>query len=119
MPRLPSKHYQIVIRPGHRINLSNIGLATLLEAIKNTAKVDLAQAEEEDQIRIHPIKNTLRVSTPDRSRAEAYHSLEGLRSQRYNITFQWPPAYQRQTSPSMEYFARPTRTKQNTIFKHN
>ncbi|KAH8040274.1 hypothetical protein HPB51_009822 [Rhipicephalus microplus] len=56
MPRLPSKHYKIVIRPRHPTNLSNIGLATLMEAIENTAKVDPARAEEEDQIRIHPLK---------------------------------------------------------------
>ncbi|KAH7958064.1 hypothetical protein MRX96_041257 [Rhipicephalus microplus] len=37
MPRLPSEHYKIVIRPRHPINLSNIGLATLLEAIENSA----------------------------------------------------------------------------------
>ncbi|KAH7939321.1 hypothetical protein HPB52_010882 [Rhipicephalus sanguineus] len=86
MPRLPSEHYKIVIRPRHPINLSNIGLATLLEAIQNSAKVDPARAEEEDQIRIHPIKNTLTVSTPDRIRAEAYRSLEVLRSQRYNMS---------------------------------
>ncbi|KAH7947003.1 hypothetical protein HPB52_007109 [Rhipicephalus sanguineus] len=85
MPRLPSEHYKIVIRPRHPINLSNIGLATLLEAIQNSAKVEPARAEEEDQIRIHPIKNTLTVSTPDRIRAEAYRSLEVLRSQRYNM----------------------------------
>ncbi|KAH8036491.1 hypothetical protein HPB51_000687 [Rhipicephalus microplus] len=85
MPRLPSEHYKIVIRPRHPINLSNIGLATLLEAIQNTAKVDPAQAEEEDKIGIHPIKNTLTVSTPHRIRAEAYRSLEVLRSQRYNM----------------------------------
>ncbi|KAL3248298.1 hypothetical protein MRX96_056560 [Rhipicephalus microplus] len=57
---------------GHPINLSNIGLAALLEAIQNAAKVDPARAEEENQIRIHPNKNTLTVSTPDRIRAEAY-----------------------------------------------
>ncbi|KAH8023813.1 hypothetical protein HPB51_018032 [Rhipicephalus microplus] len=79
MPRLPSEHYKIVVRPRHTMNLSNIGLATLTEAIQNTAKVDPAQAEEEDQIRIHPIKNTLTVSTPDRIWAEAYRSLEVLR----------------------------------------
>ncbi|KAL3214909.1 hypothetical protein MRX96_007000 [Rhipicephalus microplus] len=33
MPRLPSEHYKIVIRPRHPINLSNIGFATLMEAI--------------------------------------------------------------------------------------
>ncbi|KAL3242581.1 hypothetical protein MRX96_021026 [Rhipicephalus microplus] len=85
MPRLPSEHCKIVVRPRHPINLSNIGLTTLIEAIQNTVKVDLAQAEEEDQIRIHPIKNTLTVSTPDRIRAEVYRSLEVLRSQRYNM----------------------------------
>ncbi|KAH8029436.1 hypothetical protein HPB51_000430 [Rhipicephalus microplus] len=84
MPRLPSEHYQIVIRPRHPLNLSNTVLATPLEAIQNTAKVDPARAEE-DQIRIHPIKNTLTVSTPDRIRAKAYRSLEVLRSQRYNM----------------------------------
>ncbi|KAL3228778.1 hypothetical protein MRX96_048562, partial [Rhipicephalus microplus] len=84
MPRLPSEHYKIVIRPRHPINLSNIGLATLLEAIQNTAKVDPARAEE-NQIRIHPIKNTLTVSTPDRIRAEAHRSLEVLKSQRYSM----------------------------------
>ncbi|KAL3243046.1 hypothetical protein MRX96_020722 [Rhipicephalus microplus] len=85
MPRLPSEHYKIVIRPRHPINLSNIGLATLLEAIQNTAKVDPAQAEEEDKIEIRPIRNTLTVSTPHRIRAEAYRSLEVLRSQKYNM----------------------------------
>ncbi|KAL3196996.1 hypothetical protein MRX96_045032 [Rhipicephalus microplus] len=85
MPRLPSEHYKIVIRPRHSINLSIIRLATLMEAIQNTAKVDPARAEEEDQIRSHPIKSTLTVSTPDRIRAEAYSSLEVLRSQRYNL----------------------------------
>ncbi|KAL3198799.1 hypothetical protein MRX96_044269 [Rhipicephalus microplus] len=84
MPRLPSEHYKIVVRPRHPINLSNIGLATPIEAIQNTAKVDPAQVEKEDQIIIHPIKNTLTVSTPDRIRAESYRSLEVLRSQRYN-----------------------------------
>ncbi|KAL3181492.1 hypothetical protein MRX96_036846 [Rhipicephalus microplus] len=84
MPRLPSEHYKTVVRPRHPINLSNIGLASLMEAIKNTANVDPARAEE-DQIRIHPIKNTLTVSTPDRIRAEAYRSLDVLRSQRYNM----------------------------------
>ncbi|KAL3204661.1 hypothetical protein MRX96_011648 [Rhipicephalus microplus] len=87
MPRLPSEHYKIVIRPRHPINLSNIGLATLVEAIQNTAKVDPARAEEEDPIRIHPIKNTLTISAPGRIRAEAYHSLEVLKSQRYNMNF--------------------------------
>ncbi|KAL1454722.1 hypothetical protein MTO96_027776 [Rhipicephalus appendiculatus] len=85
IPRLPSEHYKIVMRPRHPINLSNVGLATLLEAIQTTAKVDPARAEEEDQVRIHPIKITLTVSTPDRSRADAYCSLEVLRSQRYNM----------------------------------
>ncbi|KAH7958972.1 hypothetical protein HPB49_007047 [Dermacentor silvarum] len=55
MPRLPSEHYKVVIRPRHPINLANIGLAVILEAIQNTAKVDPARAEE-DKIRIHPIK---------------------------------------------------------------
>ncbi|XP_037561022.1 uncharacterized protein LOC119440156 [Dermacentor silvarum] len=85
MPRLPSEHYKIVIRPRHPINLANIGLAAILEAIQSTAKVDPARAEEEDQIRIHPIKNTITVSTPDRTRAEAYRSLEVLKSLRYNM----------------------------------
>ncbi|KAH8022383.1 hypothetical protein MRX96_007225 [Rhipicephalus microplus] len=85
MPRLPSEHHKIIIRPRHPINMSNIGLAILLEAFENTAKVDPALAEAEDQIRIHPIKNTLAVSTPDRIRAEAYRSLEVLRSQKYNM----------------------------------
>ncbi|KAH8036553.1 hypothetical protein HPB51_001372 [Rhipicephalus microplus] len=85
MLRLPSDYYKIVIRPRQPINLSNSGLTTLMEAIRNTAKVDPARAEEEDQIRIHPVKNTLTVSTPERIRAEAYRSLEVLRSQRYNI----------------------------------
>ncbi|KAH7950238.1 hypothetical protein HPB49_021422 [Dermacentor silvarum] len=67
------------------INLANIGLAAILEAIQSTAKVDPARAEEEDQIRIHPIKNTITASTPDRTRAEAYRSLEVLKSLRYNM----------------------------------
>ncbi|KAL3202416.1 hypothetical protein MRX96_042514 [Rhipicephalus microplus] len=50
MPRLPSEHYKIVIRPRHPINLSNIGLATLIEAIQNTANADPARTEEEDQM---------------------------------------------------------------------
>ncbi|KAH7972811.1 hypothetical protein HPB52_017466 [Rhipicephalus sanguineus] len=37
MPRLSSEHYKIVIRPRHPINLSNNGLATLLDAIQSTA----------------------------------------------------------------------------------
>ncbi|KAL3226738.1 hypothetical protein MRX96_048917 [Rhipicephalus microplus] len=85
MPRLPSEHYKIVIRPRHPINLSKIGLATLLEAIQNTAEVYPTRAAEEDQIRIHPIKNTPKVSAPDRIRAEAYRSLEVLRSKRNNM----------------------------------
>ncbi|KAL3254753.1 hypothetical protein MRX96_017501 [Rhipicephalus microplus] len=82
MLRLPREHFIIVIRPRHPINLSNIGLATLVKAIQNSTNVDPAQAEEEDQIRIYPLKNAITVSTPDRIRAEAYRSLEGLTSQR-------------------------------------
>lgn len=67
MPRLPSEHYKIVIRPRHPINLSNIGLATLMKAIQNTAKVGPARAEEEDQMRIHPIKILLKSVHPTES----------------------------------------------------
>ncbi|KAH8025063.1 hypothetical protein HPB51_002959 [Rhipicephalus microplus] len=82
MLRLPNEHYKIVIRPRHPINLSNIGLATLMEAIQNSTKVDPDRAEGEDQIRNNIFKNTCTVSTPDRFRADAYRSLEVLRSQR-------------------------------------
>ncbi|KAH7965369.1 hypothetical protein HPB49_006577 [Dermacentor silvarum] len=72
MPRLPGEHYNIVIRPRHPINLANIGLAAILEAIQNTAKVDPARAEDEDQIRIHPIKNTITVTPDDSIRGVVY-----------------------------------------------
>ncbi|KAL1470438.1 hypothetical protein MTO96_040435 [Rhipicephalus appendiculatus] len=123
MPRLPREHYKIVIRPRHPINLSNVGLATLLEAIQTTAKVDPARADEEDQVRIHPIKNTLTVSTPDRSRADAYRLLEVLRSQRYNMTTYVPApddsicgvVYKAYTDESDEYLQAELMKKNSDI----
>lgn len=54
MPRLPKEDYKIVLRPKCPVNLTNIGLVALLEAIYTTTKVDQAQAEQADQVRVHP-----------------------------------------------------------------
>lgn len=74
-----------MLRPKCPVNLTNIGLVALLEAIYTTTKVDQAQAEQADQVRVHPIKNTITISTPDKARANAYRALELLRSEEYSI----------------------------------
>ncbi|KAH6945287.1 hypothetical protein HPB50_007749 [Hyalomma asiaticum] len=85
MPRLPDEDYKIVLRPKCPVNLTNIGLVALLEAIYTTTKVDQAQAEQADQVRVHPIKNTITISTPDKARANAYRALGLLRSEEYSV----------------------------------
>ncbi|KAH7958764.1 hypothetical protein HPB49_004717 [Dermacentor silvarum] len=85
MPRLPEEDYKIVLRPKCAVNLTNIGLIALLEAIYATSKINQAQAEQADQVRVHPIKNTITISTPDRTRADAYRTLESLRCEEHNI----------------------------------
>ncbi|KAH6943530.1 hypothetical protein HPB50_023168 [Hyalomma asiaticum] len=85
MPRLPEEHYKILLRPKCLVNLTNIGLVALLEAIYTTSKVDQAQAEQVEQVRVHPIKNTITISTPDKARANAYRALGLLRSEEYSI----------------------------------
>ncbi|XP_049515005.1 protein 5NUC-like [Dermacentor silvarum] len=49
MPRLPEEDYKIVLRPKCAVNLTNIGLIALLEAIYATSKINQAQAEQADQ----------------------------------------------------------------------
>ncbi|KAH7942044.1 hypothetical protein HPB49_020003 [Dermacentor silvarum] len=85
MPRLPEEDYKIVLRPKCAVNLTNIGLIALLEAIYATSKINQAQAEQADQVRVHQIKNTITISTPDRTRADAYRTLESLRCEEHNI----------------------------------
>ncbi|KAH7936925.1 hypothetical protein HPB49_006435 [Dermacentor silvarum] len=85
MPRLPEEDYKIVLRPKCAVNLTNIGLIALLEAIYATSKINQAQAEQADQVRVHPIKNTITISTPDRTQADAYRTLESLRCEEHNI----------------------------------
>ncbi|KAH7948837.1 hypothetical protein HPB49_002701 [Dermacentor silvarum] len=85
MPRLPEDDYKIVLRPKCAVDLANIGLVTLLDAIHSTSKIDVEQAEQADQVRVHPIKNTITISTPDRQRADAYRTITELRNEKYNI----------------------------------
>ncbi|KAH7956419.1 hypothetical protein HPB52_009258 [Rhipicephalus sanguineus] len=85
MPRLPEEDYKIVLRPKCAVDLTNIGLAALLESIHSTITIDVMQAEQADQVRVHPIKNTITISTPDRARADAYRTIGQLRSEKYNI----------------------------------
>ncbi|KAH7960596.1 hypothetical protein HPB49_021469 [Dermacentor silvarum] len=82
MPRLPEDDYKIVLRPKCAVDLANIGLVTLLDAIHSTSKIDVEQA---DQVRVHPIKNTITISTPDRQRADAYRTITELRNEKYNV----------------------------------
>ncbi|KAH7951318.1 hypothetical protein HPB52_007882 [Rhipicephalus sanguineus] len=85
MPRLPEEDYKIVLRPKCAVDLTNIGLAALLESIHSTITIDVMQAEQPDQVRVHPIKNTITIGTPDRARADAYRTIGQLRSEKYNI----------------------------------
>ncbi|KAH7945791.1 hypothetical protein HPB49_015658 [Dermacentor silvarum] len=85
MPRLPEDDYKIVLRPKCAVDIVNIGLLTLLDAIHSTSKIDVEQAEQADQVRVHPIKNTITISTPDRQWADAYRTITELRNEKYNI----------------------------------
>ncbi|KAH7949391.1 hypothetical protein HPB49_009300 [Dermacentor silvarum] len=85
MPRLLEDDYKIVLRPKCAVDLANIGLVTLLDAIHSTSKINVEQAEQADQVRVHPIKNTITISTPDRQRADAYRTITELRNEKYNI----------------------------------
>ncbi|KAL1482617.1 hypothetical protein MTO96_033682 [Rhipicephalus appendiculatus] len=85
MPRLPEEDYKIVLRPKCAVDLTTIGLTALLESIHSTIAVDVIQAEKADQVRVHPIKNTITISTADRERANVYRTIEQLRSKKYSI----------------------------------
>ncbi|KAH7981991.1 hypothetical protein HPB52_002523 [Rhipicephalus sanguineus] len=85
MPRLHEEDYKIVLRPKCAVDLTNIGLAALLESIHSTITIDIMQAEQADQVRVHPIKNTITISTPDQERVDAYRTIGQLRSEKYNI----------------------------------
>ncbi|KAH6922582.1 hypothetical protein HPB50_016964 [Hyalomma asiaticum] len=82
---LSEEDYKIVLRPKCPVNLTNIGLVALLEAIYTRIKVDQTQAEQADQVRVHPIKKTITISTPDKARTNAHRTLELLRSEDYSI----------------------------------
>ncbi|KAH7965883.1 hypothetical protein HPB49_011804 [Dermacentor silvarum] len=87
MPRLPEDDYKIVLYPKCAVDFPkcDIGLLTLLDAIQSTNKIDLEQAEQADQVRVQPIKNTITISTPDRQRADTYRTNTELRNEKYNI----------------------------------
>ncbi|KAH7966788.1 hypothetical protein HPB49_019574 [Dermacentor silvarum] len=48
-------------------------------------KIDVKQAEQADQVRVHPIKRTITTSTPDRQRADAYRTITEVQKQKYNM----------------------------------
>ncbi|KAL1429309.1 hypothetical protein MTO96_016357 [Rhipicephalus appendiculatus] len=86
IPRLPEDDYKVVIRPNGAINLTDVGPAIIVEAICIAAGMDFRLALKEDQVRIHPIKNTITISTPNRLRAEAYRKITQLQHKRHALS---------------------------------
>ncbi|KAH7958415.1 hypothetical protein HPB49_001403 [Dermacentor silvarum] len=119
MPRLPEDDYKSVLRPKCAVDLANIGLVTFLDAIHSTSKIDVEQAEQADQVRVHPIKNTITITTPDRQRADAYRTITELRNEKYNIDMP-VAAYVPAPDDSIRgWFTEPTPTRRNKRSKVN
>ncbi|KAH7985722.1 hypothetical protein HPB52_025439 [Rhipicephalus sanguineus] len=106
MPRLPEDDYKVVLRPNGAINLTDVGPAIIVEAICIAASIDFRLALKEDQVRIHPIKNTITVSTPDRLRAEAYRKITQLQHERNALSI-----------PVAAYVPAPDNSVKGVIYK--
>ncbi|KAH7978046.1 hypothetical protein HPB49_004309 [Dermacentor silvarum] len=119
MPRLPEDDYKIVLQPKCAVDLANIGLITLLDAIHSTSKIDVEQAAQADQVRVHPIKNTITISTPDRQRADAYRPSRNCGTKSTISTCPWRRMYPLLTTLFEVWFTEPTPTRRTKRSKVN
>ncbi|KAH7979664.1 hypothetical protein HPB49_010325 [Dermacentor silvarum] len=83
MPRLPEDDYKIVLRPKCAVDLANIALVTLLDAIHSTSKIDVEQAEQADRPtnngRVSNSNSQAQNSTTTRSSRSRQRTQETLR----------------------------------------
>lgn len=72
---LPDSDIKIVLRPRGGLALVSVSIATLADLITKFAGLN---ANDQDQVRIHPRANFIVVSTPDEDRAKKYTSISYL-----------------------------------------
>ncbi|KAH7949278.1 hypothetical protein HPB49_007032 [Dermacentor silvarum] len=97
MPRLPEEDYKIVLRPKCAVNLTNIGLIALLEAIYATSKINQAQAEQADQNK----KTTSQSDTQTTGETRRSHSRGRTQGVFRDRSESFPPLHSREIDQSI------------------
>ncbi|KAH7977982.1 hypothetical protein HPB49_004116 [Dermacentor silvarum] len=79
MPRLPTGHYKIVIRPRGGLQISQLSLTELDKALYEAAEI---RYEERDMDTICPnnFQNILVVSTPNQEHADKYQGIKHIKA---------------------------------------
>ncbi|KAH7942109.1 hypothetical protein HPB49_020592 [Dermacentor silvarum] len=118
MPQLPEEDYKILLRPKCAVNLSNIGLIALFEAIYATSKINQAQAEQADQVRVHPIKNTITISLvhPIERGRKLIGLLHFYAVKSITSTYRYRRTYRLRTTPYGDWSTEPILTKRTKPF---